>query len=279
MSIPQPVLTRIVRAALEEDFGRGDLTTDACIDEGSLGSAVMRAREPLVFCGGAVVAEVYTQLDPRLVVARQVADGSRVAPGAEVIRLQGPARAILWGERVALNFAQHLSGVASATRALVDELPAGSTTRITDTRKTTPGLRALERHAVRCGGGHNHREDLGAAVLIKDNHIAACGGIRTAVMRARANAPHTCRITCEVDTEGQLDEALQAGVDVVLLDNFDDDRLARLVARVSGRALTEVSGRVSAGRVAAIATAAVDVISVGALTHSARAVDLGLDWA
>jgi nicotinate-nucleotide pyrophosphorylase (carboxylating) len=190
----------------------------------------------------------------------------------------GHAQGILGGERVALNFAQRMSGIATMTRRFVDQLPEGSTTRIVDTRKTTPGLRALERYAVRCGGAHNHREDLSSAVLIKDNHISAAGGVAAAIHRARQHAPHTSRIECEVDNKEQLEEAIAAGAEVVLLDNFPDAVLREMVALVNGRALVEVSGGVKLDRVAAIAAAGVDVISVGALTHSAPAADLGLDW-
>jgi nicotinate-nucleotide pyrophosphorylase (carboxylating) len=192
--------------------------------------------------------------------------------------LHGPARALLQGERVALNFVQRLCGIATLTRAYVDALPPGGRTRITDTRKTTPGLRALERYAVRCGGGYNHREDLSSAVLIKDNHIAAAGGIGEAVARSRERAPHTSRVECEVETMHQLEQALAAGVDIIMLDNFDDAALAQAVAKVAGRAMLEVSGGVTLERVPIIAKAGIDVISVGALTHSARAMDLGLDW-
>jgi nicotinate-nucleotide pyrophosphorylase (carboxylating) len=164
------------------------------------------------------------------------------------------------------------------TRAFVDALPGGSGTRITDTRKTTPGLRAFERYAVRCGGGHNHREDLGAAVLIKDNHIAAAGGCTQAIERARAYAPHTCRIECEVDTPAQLEEALAAGADIVMLDNFNDEEVRDALASVDGRAIVEVSGGITLERIAALGALGVDVISVGALTHSSPSCDLGLDW-
>lgn len=164
------------------------------------------------------------------------------------------------------------------TRRFVDALPAGCPTRITDTRKTTPGLRAFERYAVRCGGGLNHREDLGAAVLIKDNHIAAAGGCRQAIERARAYAPHTCRIECEVDTRAQLEEALDAGADIVMLDNFNDDEVRDALGLIDGRAIVEVSGGITLERVASLGTMGVDVISVGALTHSSPSSDLGLDW-
>ena len=179
---------------------------------------------------------------------------------------------------MALNFAQRTSGVASAARRYVDALPATTPCRIADTRKTTPLLRALERYAVRCGGAFNHREDLGAAVMLKDNHLAAAGGVRAAVERVRAYAPHTTRIELEVDTMEQLDEALEVGVDIVMLDNFDDASTREAVARVAGRCLVEASGGITLGRVKTLAKAGVDVISVGAITHSARAVDLGLDW-
>ncbi|HWG99265.1 MAG TPA: carboxylating nicotinate-nucleotide diphosphorylase [Pilimelia sp.] len=267
-----------VREALAEDYGRGDLTTEACVPAGALGRAVLAAREPLTFCGGPVVAEVYAQLDPEVRVEPRCAEGARLRPGDVAVEISGPARAILAGERVALNFCQRLSGVATLTRAYVERLHPGSPTRIADTRKTTPGLRLLERYAVRCGGGANHRADLGAAVLIKDNHVAAAGGVAEAIRRARAASPHTGRITCEVDTLGQLAEALAAGADAVLLDNFSDAEVAEAVAVVAGRALVEVSGGVPPQRVAALSAVGVDVISVGALTHSARAVDLGLDW-
>jgi nicotinate-nucleotide pyrophosphorylase (carboxylating) len=205
-------------------------------------------------------------------------DGDRLTRGDVAARIRGRAASLLSGERVALNFAQRMSGTATLARAYVDALPAGSRTRIADTRKTTPGLRALERYAVRCGGAHNHREDLSAAVLIKDNHIAAAGGVGIAIRRARAHAPHTSRIECEVDTMAQLDEALAAGADIVLLDNFDDATLAEAVRIVAGRAIVEVSGGVTLERIPRIAATGVDVISAGALTHSAPAVDLGLDW-
>lgn len=272
------VLLPIVELALSEDLGRGDITTDACIDPATKGCARIRAREPLVFCGGPVVEAVYRALEPTVQVQTLVADGQAVTAGTDLMELKGPARALLMGERVALNFSQRLSGIATLTQQYVRAVPADCATRVTDTRKTTPGLRALERYAVRCGGGHNHREDLGAAVLIKDNHIAAAGSIGEAIRRARERAPHTGRITCEVDTLEQLDEALTARADVIMLDNFDHTALLTAVARVSGRALIEVSGGVTCERMATLARAGADIISVGALTHSARSVDLGLDW-
>jgi nicotinate-nucleotide pyrophosphorylase (carboxylating) len=278
MSVPKPTLSKVVAIALEEDVGRGDVTTEACVDVGLTSSARVAARERLVFCGGEIAAEVFAQLDTRVRVELHVADGAWLEKGDVALTLHGPARSLLLGERVMLNFAQRLSGIATLTRAFVDALPAGSRTRITDTRKTTPGLRSLERYAVRCGGGHNHREDLAAALLIKDNHVAASGGVTRAITRARERAPHTSKILCEVDSMAQLTEALEAGADIVLLDNFADEQLPAAVKLVAGRALIEVSGRVSLERIAMIARAGIDVISAGALTHSARAVDLGMDW-
>ncbi|MDH5674920.1 MAG: carboxylating nicotinate-nucleotide diphosphorylase [Myxococcales bacterium] len=278
MSIERATLMRTVQTALEEDLGRGDLTTEACVDAIVGGRAELRAREPLVFCGAEVACEVYRQVDPALQVQAHAADGARLEPGEVALAIAGPAASILKGERVALNFVQAMSAVATHTRRHVEAVPEGCALRIADTRKTLPGLRALQRHAVRCGGGHNHRYDLSSAVLIKDNHIAACGGVGEAVRRARAQAPHTSRICCEVDRAGQIEEALEAGADVLLLDNFDDAELPQVVAQVAGRAICEVSGRVRIERIAAIARAGVDVVSIGALTHSAPSVDLGLDW-
>lgn len=276
---PSPtIVAETVRRALAEDIDRGDVTTEACVSPTAAGEATLHAREPLVVCGLPILEEVYAQLDPLVDVDRQAEDGERLDAGGAVAHLSGPAASLLLGERVALNFMQRLAGVATLTRRFVDALPEGSRTRITDTRKTTPGLRAFERYAVRCGGGFNHREDLGAAVLIKDNHIAASGGTRRAIERARARAPHTCRIECEVDTLEQLEEALGAGADIVMLDNFDDDAVRKAVETTGGRAILEVSGGITLERIPALSELGVDVISVGALTHSAPACDLGLDW-
>jgi nicotinate-nucleotide pyrophosphorylase (carboxylating) len=271
-------LAEIVARALQEDLGRGDITTDACVPPDVPGRAAFRARGPLVSAGGALIREVFAQVDRALVVSDLVPDGSRLSAGAVMARVAGPAASLLKGERVALNFVQRLCGTATLTRRYVDALPPGARTRIADTRKTTPGLRALERLAVRAGGGHNHREDLSSAVLIKDNHIAAAGGVRQAILRCRAYAPHTTRIECEVDSLEQLEEALAAKADIVLLDNFDDALVEQAVRINGGRALLEVSGNVSSARVAKLAQLGIDVISVGALTHSAPAADIGLDW-
>lgn len=274
----RPILTETVRRALSEDIDRGDLTSEACVESTTIGTAKLNCREPVVVCGLPILEEVYAQVDLLVDVERHAEDGDPCGADTTLATISGPATSILLGERVALNFMQRLTGVSTMAKRFVDALPEGSSTRITDTRKTTPGLRAFERYAVRCGGGHNHREDLGAAVLIKDNHIAAAGGVRHAIERARAYAPHTCRIECEVDTPGQLQEALAAGADIVMLDNFDDEQAGDALRLVAGRALVEVSGGITLDRVARLGELGVDVISVGALTHSSPACDLGLDW-
>ena len=280
MGAPAPFVIRdLIVRALSEDLGRGDVTSEACVPADAVGSANLVARQRLVVCGLPIIVATFAEVDARVKVDVHGSDGDLCERGAIVAKVSGPSRSMLMGERVALNFAQRLSGIATKTRAFVDALPKGSKTRITDTRKTTPGLRAIERWAVRCGGGHNHRDDLSSAVLIKDNHIAACGGVRVAIERARAHAPHTSRIECEVDRIEQLREALDARADIILLDNFDDDMLKEAVAITNGRALLEVSGGVTLERIPKIAAAGVDVISAGALTHSAPAADLALDWA
>ncbi len=276
--LPLVYIDRVVDVALEEDLGSGDLTTEACIPADAQATAHAVARRPMVACGAAVFGRVLARVDPSLRVEAHVADGSRVEARTRLWSVRGRTRSILMGERVALNFVQRMCGVATQARTYVDAVPAGCTTRITDTRKTTPGLRALERYAVRVGGAHNHRDDLGAAVLIKDNHVAACGGVMAAIERARAAAPHTARIECEVDTLDQLREALAAGADIVLLDNMPTQVVVEAVKRARGRALLEVSGGITLERVAELARAGVDAISVGALTHSAPAADVGLDF-
>lgn len=275
----QTVLEDTVRRALAEDIDGGDVTSEATVDPALQATASLLAREAMVVSGLPVVEEVYAQIDRDVRIDARVTDGDQVDAGAEVAVIRGPATSILLGERVALNFAQRMSGVATLTRRYVDALPEQSATRITDTRKTTPGLRALERYAVRCGGGHNHRENLSAAVLIKDNHIAAAGGVGIAIARAKARAPHTSRIECEVETEEQLAEALEAGAEIIMLDNFDDDRVATALKVIGGRAMVEASGGITLERVNTLGWLGVDVISIGALTHSAPAVDLALEWA
>ena len=275
--LPAALLDDVIDRALAEDLASGDLTTASTVDPATRARAVAVAKAPLVVCGGAVFARVFERVDPSVRVVLDRADGARAARGDVLFTVAGSAHALLAAERTALNFVQRMSGVATLARAYVDRLPPGSRTRVTDTRKTTPGLRALERHAVRTGGAHNHRNDLGSAVLIKDNHIVAAGGIEAAVARARAHAPHTSRIEIEVDTLDQLDVALASGADVIMLDNFDLAALAEGVRRVGGRALVEASGGVNLDTVRAIAETGVDLVSVGALTHSAPAADISLD--
>jgi nicotinate-nucleotide pyrophosphorylase (carboxylating) len=278
LELPLSVLDPIVDRALAEDLASGDVTSEACIEADARATAHGVARGPIVACGAPVVARVFARIDPSLALEIAIEDGEKVMGGAVLWRVSGRARSILMGERVALNFAQRMSGVATATRVYVDAVPVGSSTRIIDTRKTTPGLRLLERYAVRAGGGKNHRDNLGSAVLIKDNHIAACGGVGQAIARARDRAPHTSRIECEVDTLAQLDEALAAKADVILLDNMDTATVAEAVKRTAGRALLEASGGITLARVAELAKAGVYAISVGALTHSSPAADIGLDF-
>jgi len=268
----------VVRRALEEDLGRaGDITTDLTVPSEKTAKAVIAARKE-----GRVAGLIAAELAFRLVDGRtrfdvEIPDGADAPAGGVIARVAGPARALLAAERVALNFLGHLSGVATATRALVRAVE-GTKARITCTRKTTPGLRALEKYAVRCGGGTNHRFGLDDAVLIKDNHVAAAGSVRAAVTAARAGAGHLVKIEVEVDSLAQLEEALAAGADAIMLDNFGLGDLKRAVARAKGSALLEASGGVTLETVRAIAETGVDVISSGAITHSAPALDVGLDF-
>jgi nicotinate-nucleotide pyrophosphorylase (carboxylating) len=275
-TLSRALLDPIIQRALVEDLAGGDITTDATVEPERTASAVAIAKEPLIHCGSEVARAVFHALDPALEVELLAPEGSLVVPPGRLWRVRGSARAILMAERTALNFVQRMTGVATLTHRFVSALPPGSRTRVVDTRKTTPGLRALERYAVRTGGGRNHRNDLGSAVLIKDNHIATAGGVRQAIDKARAYAPHTSKIEVEVESFAQLEEALAARADVLMLDNFEPDSVARAVTLIAGRALVEVSGNVGVERVAALAQAGVDVISVGALTHSARAADISL---
>ena len=276
--LPLPLIDETLTRALAEDLGAGDVTTEACVPAEALATANAVARKPIVSCGVPIAARVFALVDPSLHFAARVAEGASVEPGTVLWTVEGRARSILMGERVALNFTQRMCGISTATRRYVAAVPEGCVTRITDTRKTTPGLRLLERYAVRRGGGHNHRNDLGSAVLIKDNHIVAAGGVRASIEAARRRAPHTSRIECEVDSLEQLEEALAAGADIVLLDNMDTPTVEEAVRRTRGRALLEASGGITLERVTELARAGVDAISVGALTHSTAAADIGLDF-
>ncbi len=267
----------IVRAALIEDLGRaGDITSDAIVPADAPIAAVIVARQPGVVAGIDAGLLAFELLDPALKIELLCADGSRVERGQTVARISGRARPVLAAERTALNLICRLSGVATATRSLVDAI-AGTKARIVCTRKTTPGLRILEKEAVRLGGGANHRFGLDDAMLIKDNHIALAGGVGPALERARSHAGHLVKIELEVDTLDQLAEALEHRVDAVLLDNMDPDTLRRAVAMVAGRAVTEASGRITRESAPAIAASGVDLISSGWITHSAPILDLGLD--
>jgi len=274
---PSYLLDQLVDLALTEDLAGGDLTSEATVQASDRAIARAVAHSPLVVCGGDVFARVFYRVDPGVRVERRVADGERAKPDDVLWIAEGATRSLLMAERTALNFAQRMSGTATLTRRFVDALPKGGVTRIVDTRKTTPGLRFLERYAVRCGGGTNHRDNLGSAVLIKDNHIVAAGGVREAVERARKYAPHTTRVEVEVESLEMLDEALEAGAEIVMLDNFANDQITVAVERARGRALVEVSGGITLERIPGLGEAGVDVISVGALTHSAPAADIGLD--
>ena len=268
---------RAVEAALAEDLGRaGDITTAATIPAAATARAVIASRAHGRLAGLALARAAFEALDPRVGFTPLLEDGAALSPGALVATIEGPARAILSAERVALNFLGHLSGVASATAALAARI-AHTRARVCCTRKTTPGLRVFEKYAVRCGGGMNHRFGLDDAILIKDNHIAVAGGIAPALRGAKAAAGHLVKIEIEVDTLDQLDDVLTEGADVVLLDNMAPDMLRQAVRRIGGRMIAEASGTVSLETIAAIAETGVDLISVGRITHSAATLDLGLD--
>jgi len=268
----------VVRHALEEDLGRaGDLTSDLIVPAEQRASAELVARASGSIAGLIAAQCAFRLVDPAIKFEVETSDGGRVEAGSTLAIVQGSARAILTAERVALNFVGHLSGVATATRALVDTV-TGTKARIVCTRKTTPGLRVLEKYAVRCGGGMNHRFGLDDAVLIKDNHIAAAGSIGAAIERVRAGAAHMLKIEVEAETLAQLEEALSLGVDTILLDNMTLDELRRAVALTKGRAVLEASGGVTLATVRAIAETGVDYISSGAITHSAPSLDVALDF-
>lgn len=273
-----PAVRRLIELALDEDLGRGDVTSQVTLGaEGPPVVADMNARAAIVAFGLDVATAVFALVDPAIEIERHVADGARVEAGALLLTVRGPAHAVLAAERTALNFTQRLSGVATLSRRYADAV-AGTRARVVDTRKTTPGFRVLEKAAVLAGGCGNHRFDLGSGILIKDNHIAACGSVRAAVEAAKAKAPHPLRIEVEVTNLGELDEALTAGAEIVLLDNMSPSQVEVAAARAHGRGvIVEVSGGITLATIADYARAGADLISVGALTHSAPAVDIGLD--
>ncbi|MHC1743160.1 MAG: carboxylating nicotinate-nucleotide diphosphorylase [Syntrophobacteraceae bacterium] len=269
-------LDGLLRMALQEDLGHGDVTSLAVVDDNLAAEATVIAREPLVLSGTFPFSRVFGLLDPAVCVQPSFEDGAKIEKEVNFIRITGSARSLLAGERTALNLLQRLCGIATLTRRMAEAI-AGTKCRLLDTRKTTPLWRLLEKKAVRHGGGSNHRFGLSDGILIKDNHVAAAGGVAKAVERARAHAPHGLKVEVEVDTLEQLEEGLRAGADIVLLDNFSLDMIREAVSRADGRCLLEVSGGVTLENVRAIAETGVDFVSSGALTHSARAMDISME--
>ena len=266
---------KLIGLALEEDIGPGDVTTNALIDPDRAATGIIFAKEPLILAGLHVAEQVFTNLDPGMSFDTTFQDGDRVENRDEILTVRGNCRAVLTGERTALNFLQRLSGISTLTRQYVDQV-AGSKVRLTDTRKTTPGWRRLEKYAVKIGGADNHRFGLYDGVLIKDNHIMACGGIREAVDRIRNDQAHPVQIEVEVSDMNQVREALESGVDIIMLDNMKPNDIRKTVALIDGTALVEVSGGVTLETLVEVANTGVDIISIGALTHAARAVDISM---
>ena len=268
-------IKRLIALALEEDIGTGDITTEALIPANAAGEAVIVAKEHLVLAGMPVAQAVFRRLDPDIVFQDARNDGDILDPGDRLMTVQGRLQPLLTGERTALNFLQRLSGIATHVRNYIESLPATSA-RLVDTRKTTPGWRALEKYAVRTGGASNHRMSLAVGILIKDNHVAICGGIRAALEKARRAAPHTLKLEIEVSTPAEAREAAEAGADIIMLDNMGPETIREAVDLIGGRALVEVSGGVTRDNLAALTASGVDIVSAGALTHSAVAVDISM---
>jgi nicotinate-nucleotide pyrophosphorylase (carboxylating) len=268
-------LNRLIDLALEEDIGTGDITTETLIPADAEGDAVLIAKEDLVLAGIPVAQAVFRRLDQTITFPAQLVDGASVPSGTRILSVHGRLRSLLTGERTALNFLQRLSGIATHVRRYLEAMPA-TAIRLVDTRKTTPGWRALEKYAVRTGGAANHRMSLSDGILIKDNHVAICGGIRAALEKARQTAPHTLKLEIEVATPAEAQEAAEAGADIIMLDNMAPETIREAVSRIDGRALVEVSGGVNRNNIAALAASGVDIVSVGALTHSAVAVDISM---
>jgi nicotinate-nucleotide pyrophosphorylase (carboxylating) len=275
MWFDSPGIRALVELALTEDVGTGDHATEATIDGTRHGSALVTAKSRAIFCGGPLFALVLHRVDPGLRIRQRVEEGAAVERGDVVLEVEGRLGSILTGERTALNFLQRLSGIATQTRAFVEAVQPHPT-RIADTRKTLPGYRSLDKYAVRMGGGTNHRTALDAGILVKENHTMAAGSVQEAIRRARLVGSHLLKVEVEVETLADLDAALHAGAEVVLLDNMTTAQLREAVARVAGRALTEASGNMTLERVAEVAATGVDLISVGALTHSVTAADFSL---
>ena len=270
-------LDSFLLSALQEDIGTGDITTECCVPETEQSRAVFRCKQAGVVCGLDVAKRVFALLDDKVVFTATVVEGTPVQVGDIVATISGPSRSILSGERVALNLMQHMSGVATQTARLVEQV-RGTNAVIVDTRKTTPGMRVLEKYAVRMGGGTNHRFNLADGVLIKDNHIVAAGGITNAVNNARKVVPHTLKIEVETTNFAEIQEALDAGADIIMLDNMSCADMAEAVKRIAGRAKVEASGNMGSRDVREVAETGVDLISVGALTHSVEALDISLQF-
>lgn len=272
-----PQVEQIITLALNEDIGTGDITTLSTIPADKTATGRFVAKEDMIICGIDLAAHIFGRVDPSIELKANFKDGDAVKKGDVIAIVSGNAQNVLTGERTALNFMQRLTGIATRTHASVAEV-AGTNAKITDTRKTTPGLRVLEKYAVRVGGGTNHRFNLADGVLIKDNHIAVSGGIQNAVKNARAVIPHTLKIEVEVETKEQLAEALDAGADIIMLDNMSNDLMRECVGIVAGRALVEASGNMGEKSLREVAETGVDIISVGALTHTVKAADISLKF-
>lgn len=268
---------QVIMRALTEDIGTGDVTTNSVVPAGRMIQGHFKAKEAGTLCGLEIVCRVFALMDERVVFEAFCEDGDQVQEGTILAKISGPAAAILTGERVALNFLQRLSGIATKTHSMV-QLVASTNTVIVDTRKTTPGLRVLEKYAVKTGGGGNHRMNLSDGILIKDNHIQAAGGIKPAVQAARQHAPRTLKVEVEVESLDQVQQALEAGADIIMLDNMSSDAMRQAVEMIQGRALTEASGNMDRKDLLEVARAGVDMISVGALTHSVKALDISLKF-
>ena len=270
-------LDKLILDALSEDLGTGDITTESCIPADAVSTGFFRAKMDGVFCGMAVLERVFRLVDEKVTVTPLVSDGDRVKKGENIAKITGPSRSVLCGERVALNLVQHMSGIATATRKAVEAVE-GTGAVIVDTRKMTPGLRVLEKYAVKAGGGRNHRFNLADGILIKDNHIVAAGGIAQAIEAVRRTAPHTLKIEIECETADQVRQALDAGADIIMLDNMSVEDMRACVKLIDRRAVTEASGNMGERDLREVAETGVDIISIGALTHSVAALDISLKF-
>lgn len=270
-------LDKLILDALSEDLGTGDITTESCIPADAVSTGFFRAKMDGVFCGIAVLERVFRLVDEKVAVTPLVSDGDRVKKGENIAKITGPSRSVLCGERVALNLVQHMSGIATATRKAVEAVE-GTGAVIVDTRKMTPGLRVLEKYAVKAGGGRNHRFNLADGILIKDNHIVAAGGIAQAIEAVRRTAPHTLKIEIECETADQVRQALDAGADIIMLDNMSVEDMRACVKLIDRRAVTEASGNMGERDLREVAETGVDIISIGALTHSVAALDISLKF-